>query len=72
MRRCIETVLNYFSHPDVKVSSKMGYHCDNTYTLNGIYSKCANSQLENTPIIIVSFGESRTLHFQKIIKNHVI
>ena len=40
---------------------------DNTYSLNGIYSKCDNSQIENTPIVIVSFGESRTLHFRKML-----
>ena len=60
------TVLTYFSHPDVKTASKMGFHCDNTYSLNGIYSKCGNSQIENTPIVIVSFGESRSLHFRKM------
>ena len=60
------TILSYFSHKDVKVASKMGFHCDNTYSINGVYSKCANSQVENTPVVIVSFGESRTLHFEKM------
>ena len=64
------TVLTYFSHPHIKTASKMGFHCDNTYSLNGIYSKCANSQIENTPIVIVSFGESRTLHLQKMVTTH--
>ena len=64
------TVLSYFSYPDIKTASKMGFQCDNTYSLNGIYSKCGNSQLENTPVVIVSFGESRTLHFQKMVTTH--
>ena len=59
------TILSYFSHKNAKLASKMGFHCDNTYSLNGVYSKCANSQIGNTPVAIVSFGESRTLHLKK-------
>ena len=28
--------------------------------------ECSNSQIENTPIVIVSFGHSRVLHWEKI------
>ena len=34
--------------------------------LMGVYSKCANSQIENTPVVIVSFGESRILYFERM------
>ena len=44
----------------------MGFHCNNTYNLQGEYSKYANSQVENTPIVIVSFGDERVLHWERV------
>ena len=44
----------------------MGFHCDNTYSLSGKYLECSNSQIENTPIVIVSFGNDRVLHWEKL------
>ena len=52
------TILSYFSHKDAKIASKLGFHCDNMYSLNGIFFKHGNSQTENTHVVIVSFGES--------------
>ena len=43
----------------------MGFHCDNKYNVRGKY-KCPNSQIENTPIVIVSFGHARVLHWGKL------
>ena len=44
----------------------MGFYCDNTYSLQGQYSKYTNSQVENTPIVIVSFGDKRVLHWERL------
>lgn len=60
------TILTYFSYKDVKLASQMGSHCDNMNSINGVYSKFANSQIENTPVVIVSFGETRTFNFQQM------
>ena len=46
--------------------SSMGYHCDNTYNDKGIFSKSTNSYVENTPIVIVSYGAERILNWQKM------
>ena len=59
------TILSYFSHKDAKIASKLGFHSDNMCSLNGIFFKHGNSQIENTPVFIVSFGKSRTWYFQK-------
>ena len=49
----------------------MGFHCDNTYSLSGKYMRCSNSQIEKTPIVIVSFGNDRVMHWEKLnAKNH--
>ena len=55
-------ILSCYSYKDVKLASKMRIHCDDAYSINGVDSKCANSQVEHTPVVIVSFGESRILH----------
>ena len=47
----------------------MCFHCDNIYNRRGKYMECANSQIENTPIIIVSFGHTRVLHWEKLYSN---
>ena len=44
----------------------MGFHYDNTYNVQGKYPKYANSQVENTPIVIVSFGDERVLHWERV------
>ena len=54
------TVLRYFPHKDVRIAEKMGFHCDNTYSLNGIYSKCGNCQLEKL-LLLYSLLESQGL-----------
>ena len=47
----------------------MGFHCDNTYNIRGKYMERANSQIENTPIVIVSFGHARLLHWERLYSN---
>ena len=44
----------------------MGFHCNNTYNVQDKYSKCASSQVENTPIVIVSFGDMRVLDWERL------
>ena len=44
----------------------MSFHCDNTYNVQGKHSKFANSQVENTRIVIVSFGDKRVLHWERL------
>ena len=42
----------------------MGFHYDNTYNVRGKYLECSNSQIEKTPVVIVSFGHARVLHWE--------
>ena len=44
----------------------MGYHCDNTYNDKGIFLKSMNSHVENTPIVIISYGGQRTLNWRRV------
>ena len=44
----------------------MGFYCVNKYNLQGKYSKCSNSQDDNTQIVIVSFGDERVLHWERL------
>ena len=62
-------ILSYYSGDNLKKKSTMGFHCDNTYNRRGKYMECSNSQIENTPIVIVSFGETRVLNFERLYSN---
>lgn len=45
--------------------SSLGYHCDCVYNKAGDFVAAQNSQTENTPVVIVTFGNSCTLHMKK-------
>ena len=44
----------------------MGWHCDAKYTLDGIFQTSKNSQVQNTPVIIVTYGNSRNLKWRRV------
>ena len=58
------TVLPYCLIEGIKKSSVMGWHCDSKYKNNGTYMK--NPQVENTPVIIVSYGTDRILKWRRV------
>jgi len=60
------TVLPYTSICDIKKISSMGWHCDAKYTLDGIFQTSKNSQVENTPVIIVTYGNCRSLKWRRV------
>ena len=60
------TVLLYYSGDDLKNVSSLGYHTDCVYlSRDGSFDNKANSQAENTPAVIYSIGDSRTLNWKK-------
>ena len=44
----------------------MGWHCDAKYTLDGIFQTSKNSQVQNTPVIIVTYGNNRNLKWRRV------
>ena len=48
----------------------MGFHCDNTFNLSGKYLECSSSQIRKTPIVIVSFGNDKVLHWKNYMPNN--
>ena len=45
---------------------KLGMHCDCIYSpIDGIFSRKANSQVENTPAVNYSIGDTRVLNWEK-------
>ena len=58
------TALLYYSHPLLKKEAVMPFHCDVTYNHKGDYVDSKNEQIENTPTVIISLGDSRYLNFQ--------
>ena len=46
----------------------MGFHCNDTYNLSEKYLESSNSQDENTPIVDLSFGHARVLHWEMLYK----
>ena len=58
------TALLYYADPSLKKEAVMPFHCDVTYNHNGDYVDSKNEQVENTPTVIISLGDSRYLNFQ--------
>ena len=58
------TALLYYSHPMLKKEAVMPFHCDVTYNHKGEYVDNMNEQVENTPTVIITIGDSRYLNFQ--------
>ena len=60
------TVLLYYAGEGLKKSTSLGYHTDCVYSpLTGDYISKNNSQKENTPAIIYSIGDKRTLNWKR-------
>ena len=60
-------VLLYHSLEDIKSGSSIEWHCDTKYKPDGTYSK-GNTIMYNTPIVIVTIGENRTLCWRKHVR----
>ena len=59
------TVLIYYAGEHLKKKSSLGYHPDCVYSAsNGKYVPKLNSQVENTPALIYSLGNTRTLKWK--------
>ena len=58
------TSLLYYADNDLKPSSTMPFHCDVSYNHSGEYDNSLNEQVENTPTIIISMGDSRELQWK--------
>ena len=59
------TILIYYSGQGLKEKSSLGYHTDCIYSpATGKYVYNQNSQVENTPAVIYSVGDSRNLHWK--------
>ena len=58
------TALLYYADPSLKKEAVMPFHCDITYNHKGGYVDSKNEQVENTPTVIISLGDSRYLNFQ--------
>ena len=56
----------YYGYENLKNQSSMGYHCDNTYNDKGMFLHSMNSHVENTPIVILSYGGERTLNWRRV------
>lgn len=59
------TILPYCLIASVKKSSVMGRHCDSKCRKSGIYIKIP--QVENTPLVIVSYRNSRILKWRRVL-----
>ena len=57
--------LLYISKEDIKLESSLGFHCDVSYTNKGTYKTKQNSQIENTPTVIFTFGDDRVLRWRR-------
>ena len=62
MNHC--TVLIYNPHSP-NINSNLSYHCDCQYDHYGNFKKTANTQCQNTPVIVYTLGDSRQLFFRK-------
>jgi hypothetical protein len=60
------TILLYIGSDVIKecTVSSLGYHCDIEYNTKGVFAK-SNSQKENTPVVVLTLGDSRTVHMKK-------
>ena len=60
------SILIYYAGSDLKTESTLGMHCDCVYSVkDGSFTKNANSQVENTPAVIYTLGDSRILKWRK-------
>ena len=59
------TALIYFADKNLKPKSYMPFHCDVTYNHKGIYDEVLNEQVERTPSVIITLGDTRELKWQK-------
>ena len=60
------SVILYYAGKGLKKLSSLGYHSDCVYsTQNGKFVSNSNSQVINTPTVIYSLGDSRTLNYRK-------
>ena len=60
------TVILYYAGENLKESSKLGIHSDCVYSVrDGCYVKKDNSQIQNTPTVIYSLGDTRSLHWKR-------
>ena len=62
------TVLIYNCGDDLKKDANMGWHTDVKYNNSGNFIKNINSQVENTPTVIVSLGDERLLNWRRRVK----
>ena len=58
------TILIYNPHIS-NINSKLPYHCDCIYDTNGHFNYNKNTQGINTPVLVYTLGNSRTLYFRK-------
>ena len=60
------SILIYYAGSELKTESTLGMHYSCVYSVNdGSFTKNANSQVENTPAVIYSLGDSRILKWRK-------
>jgi len=60
------TVIVYYAGEYLKESSKLGMHSDCVYSVrDGCYVKRDNSQIQNTPTVVYSLGDTRSLHWSR-------
>ena len=62
------TILNYHSHSNIERCSNMSFHCDLKYDDKGNFIPWSNSQADNTPTVIVIFGDNCKLHWRRLKK----
>ena len=60
------TVLIYNPHM-TNVNCKLSYHCDSKYNHKGEFQSNKNTQGQNTPVIVYSMGDPRTLYYKMMI-----
>ena len=61
------SILIYYAGSDLNTNSTLGMHYDCVYSVkDGSFTKNANSQVENTPAVIYTLGDSRILKWRKI------
>ena len=60
------TILSYYFHKGVKVSSNIYIHCESTYYLKGVFLQCKHTQEEDGLVAIVSYGQDRTLQWKNM------
>lgn len=58
------TVLVYYAGESLKNHARMGMHSNCVYSVqNGCYVKKDNSQVQNTPTVVYSLGDTWSLHW---------